>query len=584
MRRLPKLLARLLAVGLLASAFTVVTEPAIAVTAPQTLADRQPVRPGPVATDFPIQYLGVLWETERGPTHAAGPGEPSAGQAAARFRHGDSWGAWVPLVEDGIEVEGRWASGLLAANGADAYQVRGVPTDALGPRAVAINTTDGPPVTVGERLGGSAQAIDNSMCRSRADWGADESLRFDSEGNEIFPPAFYDAQAMTVHHTATENGDPDPAATIRAIYRYHAVDQGWGDIGYQYLIDESGIVYEGRWSGTTSDSCTDFAHEEGTDRMVTGAHTGGWNSGNLGVALLGEFTDHPRSGADPQPTAVESLENLLAELAVRHELDPTVPTTYVNPVSGEIISVQTVAGHRDYNATECPGERLYDQLPAIRLGVAAKMVATDGPPAVTVTHPADGTTVSGTIQVTAHATDDEGVASVSFAVDGNALGAADVDGSDGWSTGWDTRTVANGTHTLTASATDTAGQQTTSLSVSVVVGNTDGTLTMRVGDLDGTVTSERSRWQASVTVAVVDSAGGPVPGATVTGTWIEPARTASCTTGPDGRCSVVSGLVSKKTPSLTFTVDTITGSLTYDGENSDPDGDSDGTTITLAKP
>ena len=81
--------------------------------------------------------------------------------------------------------------------------------------------------------------------------------------------------------------------------------------GYQYLVDEFGIVYEGRWSGTTSTSCgtaggtgADFAHQDGTDRVVTGAHVAGWNSGNIGVALLGEFTAHRRFGtgaADPIP-------------------------------------------------------------------------------------------------------------------------------------------------------------------------------------------------------------------------------------------------------------------------------------------
>jgi hypothetical protein len=82
----------------------------------------------------------------------------------------------------------------------------------------------------------------------RAGWGANESLRYDSSGKEIWPPAFWPIQKLIVHHTDTQNGDPDPAATVRSIYYYHAVTQGWGDIGYNFLIDESGRIYEGRHS------------------------------------------------------------------------------------------------------------------------------------------------------------------------------------------------------------------------------------------------------------------------------------------------------------------------------------------------
>ena len=94
---------------------------------------------------------------------------------------------------------------------------------------------------------------------SRSDWGADESLRFDAGGNEVWPPAFYPVQKLIVHHTAGANNDPNPAATIRSIYYYHAVTQGWGDIGYNFLVDEAGRIYKGRHShpaGTTADTIT----------------------------------------------------------------------------------------------------------------------------------------------------------------------------------------------------------------------------------------------------------------------------------------------------------------------------------------
>jgi hypothetical protein len=92
-------------------------------------------------------------------------------------------------------------------------------------RLTILALTDrGPPAQPPPRtLAATAQPV----VISRAGWGADESLRFDSTGKEIWPPAFYPVQKVVVHHTATQNSDPDPAATIRSIYYYHAVTQGW---------------------------------------------------------------------------------------------------------------------------------------------------------------------------------------------------------------------------------------------------------------------------------------------------------------------------------------------------------------------
>jgi PKD repeat protein len=402
MRTMWKRAARVATLALATALVVAWPAPAMARMAPETLADRRPVQAGPVEPGFPIDYLGVVWDLPGGHDHADEGAAPEP-HGAVRFRHNGVWAPWNRLIEDGIEAEGQWASGLVAGDDAEAYQVRGIPAGAVDPQAVAINTTDGPFTQIGEERGGAAHAIDNARCKSRADWGADEDLRLDENGDEAWPPEFHDAQVMTVHHTATDNNDLDPESTVRAIYRYHAVDQGWGDIGYQYLIDESGVVYEGRWSGDTSASCentteadgSDFAHENTdldgdgqTDELVTAAHTGGWNSGNLGVALLGEFTDHPRFGTDPKATAVDALEDLLAELALRHDLNPLEKVTFVNPVSAEEKTVETIGGHRDYTATECPGERLYDQLPTIRNNVAEKIGTSGGndPPTASFTY------------------------------------------------------------------------------------------------------------------------------------------------------------------------------------------------------
>ncbi|MFN2318141.1 MAG: Ig-like domain-containing protein, partial [Dermatophilaceae bacterium] len=298
-----------------------------------------------------------------------------------------------------------------------------------------------------------------------------------------------------------------------------------------------GVVYEGRWSGTTSTSCvtakgdgSDFGHEDSaTDRMVTGGHTGGYNSGNMGVALLGEFTDHRRFGADPTPAAVGGLEDVLTELSTRHLLDPTGTVSYVNPVNGDTLTVDTISGHRDWNATECPGDRLYAQLPTIRTNVKAAMESGDGggstdeAPTVAVTSPTDGSTVSGPITLEAKADDDNGVAQVEFFVDDVSIGttADSVDGT--WSVPWDSTTVSDGSRTLTATATDSADQSTTSAPVTVTVENTDEPTaltvtgitptTVRLGTTDMTLTG--TGFTSGTTVSF-ENGKGAAPTVTVT--------------------------------------------------------------------
>ncbi len=97
---------------------------------------------------------------------------------------------------------------------------------------------------------------------------------------------------------------------------------------------------------------------------------------------------------------------------------------------------------------------------------------TDNPPSISITHPADGATVSGTVSVTADASDDNAVSQVEFLVDGSSIGT-DSDGSDGWSASWDTTAYADGGYIVEAVATDSAGQ-TASDSVSVTVDNDSG--------------------------------------------------------------------------------------------------------------
>jgi hypothetical protein len=333
---------------------------------PETLAaQRQVVGLEVIESEFPIDFLGVMYE-----------GQVEGG--AVRFRSDGRWGRWVELTDDGVDVDGRWASGLVSGADADAYQVR-VPGGARQARAVAINTTDGPQ----QAAATTSACADETAIVTRCEWGADESLM------TWRVPEFHPAQKLTVHHTATANGVSDPAATVRAIYRYQAVDRGFGDIGYQYLIDEAGLVYEGRHSGSDGGP----AHDS-TGKVVTAAHVGGYNSGNVGIALLGTLTS-----VDPRPGARTSLQQVLTELSTRHGIDPRGSTLYVNPVNGSTKTVANIPGHRDWAATECPGGNLYALLPSIRemIGGGPQPLPPDVTPPVITSIAASTTAHSATV-------------------------------------------------------------------------------------------------------------------------------------------------------------------------------------------
>ena len=175
---------------------------------------------------------------------------------------------------------------------------------------------------------------------SRAAWGADESLRF-QDGREIWPPAYAPVAHAIVHHSDTANYE-DPLVAIRSIYYYHAVTRGWGDIGYNRLVDYLGNVYEGRAGG------------EG----VVGGHAYGYNAGTCGICTIGRF-----HGEEPTPEMRRALAAAVA-WATR-ALDPLGQAPFE-----DIVSLPTVCAHRDVNPTSCPGDALYADLGWLREEVA----------------------------------------------------------------------------------------------------------------------------------------------------------------------------------------------------------------------
>lgn len=392
---------------LIASLLVAPVVPAVSVGSDQlvvpTRAERAHVTPSPeapstVVLDDPAAHVAAYWR-----------GRPHARVELAFSEDGQRFGAWQDAGRDeaGQGPEARTFGGLLDAGDATAVRVR---TDRPVGRLTLVGISDDGGAATQRQVPALAvaeAATTQPVVTPRAGWGADEALM-------TWTPQFYDTRKLVVHHTATSGAYADPAAAaeqVRAIYRYHAVDRGWGDIGYNFLIDRFGTVYEGRYSRDYSGA--NPSGDDAQGRGVTAAHTSGWNSGTVGVAMLGTHTD-----ADVSPAAREALTRLLAWEASSHGIDPEATEAFVNPVSNATTTTPNIAGHRDYAATECPGGIFYGTLPQLRRDVAAQVAGpTPSPPAPDTTAPTTPTGLSAVgrrdrVDVAwAASTDDTGVTS-----------------------------------------------------------------------------------------------------------------------------------------------------------------------------
>jgi putative cell wall-binding protein len=314
-------------------------------------------------------------------THVAlhWPGAPDALVTVALSVDGHAFGRSTAVDPD--EVGDRAGSGetygnVMLAGGARSVRITSDPPMADLSLVAFDSGVTGPGRLDPGRLDPGAAvsaAVDRPAIISRAAWGADESLRFDSQGVELWPRVFEPIQKIVIHHTAGPNNDPDPAATVRSILRFDAITRDWSDIGYNFLIDQAGRIYEGRASGAYAPGEMPTG-ENRAGRLVTGAHVLQYNSGVLGIAMLGTYTDR-----DITPEARAALEGLIAWEAERHGIDPLGSSEYVNPVSGARLTFPNIAGHRDLTATACPGGVFYQTLPALRSAVAARIAARTGP-------------------------------------------------------------------------------------------------------------------------------------------------------------------------------------------------------------
>jgi hypothetical protein len=296
---------------------------------------------------------------------------------------GGTWSPWTAMASDGgAGAEPVWAGG------ADALQLRltHVPRDL---RAHFVNVTGSATpaqraLTFVRRGAHEAYvALAGAPARAQSPGGAPPIVTREEWGAEQCGPPRFAAtygtvQTAFVHHTVDANdyGPGDSAAIVRAICRYHRNTRGWRDIGYNFLVDRYGQIFEGR--------------EGGIDQAVIGAHAQGYNSVSTGVANIGTFT-----GVAQTPDAVHATAELLAWKLSLHGAPVQGKVTVLSrggPTNrypaGRRVTFERISGHRDADDTTCPGDALYAQLPEIRR-LAAEIV-----PELPAPQPAPGASVS----------------------------------------------------------------------------------------------------------------------------------------------------------------------------------------------
>jgi hypothetical protein len=266
------------------------------------------------------------------------------------------WSGWVdaaPEAEDqpdaGTAERARLASWRLGnpwwvgASDRIEYRLRGKVTRL---RAYFVWS---PPAGVPSR---TLQKAGSPAIVPRSGWNADEKIRRNT-------PAFASAiRLAVVHHTAGANGytAAQSPSIVRAIELYHVKGNGWNDIGYNFLVDRFGTVFEGRFGGI--------------ERNVIGAHAEGFNTGSVGVAVMGEYSSLPVSAK-----ARDSLARLLAWRLDLAHVDPASTLSFISGGNGRFpaglpVFLRTVSGHRDTGFTDCPGTALYNLLTTIAGEVA----------------------------------------------------------------------------------------------------------------------------------------------------------------------------------------------------------------------
>jgi hypothetical protein len=311
-----------------------------------------------------FNLVGLRWRGRSEPT------------IAVRVRKaGERWSRWASLpahTEDGPDPGSREERGVGRSSpawvgDADELQYRlGRPVTGLRLHFVNVKGT----ATAADRVRTALRRTVNAAVASLGRLGGADAARAQGPQPAIVPrsgwgaedcpprrePRYGEVKAAFVHHTVNLNDyTPEEAPQIvLAICRYHRNNNGWDDIGYNFLVDKYGTTYEGRAGGV--------------DRAVVGAQAQGYNMQTTGIANIGTFTSVPQS----EP-ALQAMARLIRWKLPIHGA-PTAGTTTLESAggssnrysSGTIVTVRRVIGHRDTNRTACPGDALYAQLTELR--------------------------------------------------------------------------------------------------------------------------------------------------------------------------------------------------------------------------
>lgn len=317
-----------------------------------------------------------------------------------RVLEAEQWGDWYSL-EIEVDEGGRDGTEPFIAGGADGIQVR-ITGDEL-PADLALALTDGDggespreedpaPAAVapmpGTELDRAVNADDvisepllplsadapevrseaqaEPMTQSLATVPAPRVIKRSEWGENRVPPLWKPASVnlggAVIHHTAGSNSYTQQQApgVVKGIHDYHTYSwgRGWDDIGYNFLVDRFGNVYEGRYGS--------LASERG--KMIVGGHAAPANTGSVGISVMGTYA----GTVQPSAASMTAIENIIAWQFSEAGVDPQGTWTFYNSRLGRNSTVPAILGHRDVSATVCPGN-IYPLLPSLRRTVATKI-------------------------------------------------------------------------------------------------------------------------------------------------------------------------------------------------------------------
>jgi hypothetical protein len=293
---------------------------------------------------------------------------PQARTASVMFRlrgTDGTWGEWQTAEGEvgGSEEDLAGSDALLQDTSFDQVEVAAGASEHITVLAASIGSA----ARTSDPAMASAAAVSTPGVHPRSEWGAAGWACTRS------PTASARLDTIVVHHTVIFPGNDYPPEQVPDILRFvqHLhLSKGACDVEYNALIDRFGRIWEGRAGGIA--------------RVIEGGHTAGFGHNNWGIALIGQHEPDPESGpvegrppgAPPSPEAFGALTQLIAWKAALHGLDPLGVVTITSSgnhkfAAGESVTVPTVLGHRDLQATACPGVYMWALIPGLRLDAAA---------------------------------------------------------------------------------------------------------------------------------------------------------------------------------------------------------------------